>query len=173
MDCGNRSAQTRLIARCGLLCALGALCLMASNLPWGKLACYALASLMLLPPLCVNRPIWALVTALATGILGFLIIGPIHIVPYAAFFAPFLLVKYAIEDRLPGRAGSVARPLVYALWSAGLIALGLTLAPETLGEFGGWLFWLTPAGVLLCYLWNAILTSLIMGFGPKMRRLMT
>ena len=53
------------------------------------------------------------------------------------------------------------------------ISLGLTLAPETLGEFGGWLFWLTPAGVLLCYLWNAILTSLIMGFGPKMRRLMT
>ena len=87
--------------------------------------------------------------------------------PYAAFFAPFLLVKYAIEDRLPGRAGSVARPLVYALWSAGLIALGLTLAPETLGEFWRLAVLADPARVLLCYLWNAILTSLIMGFGPQ------
>ena len=173
MDHINRSTHTRLIARCGLLCALGALCLLMSNLPWGKLACYALASLMLLPILCVNRPLWALLTALATGTLGFFLIGPINILPYAIFFAPFILAKYLIEDRAPPRGAAVVRLLLYTLWSGGVIALGQRLAPEALGAFGGWLFWLTPAGVLLCYLWNAILTSLIMGFGPRMRRMMT
>ena len=73
MDHGNRSAQTRLIARCGpALCALGGAVPDGQQPALGQagLLC-PLASLMLLPPLCVNRPIWALVTALATGILGF------------------------------------------------------------------------------------------------------
>ena len=173
---------SRRIAIGGIAVALNLVFLTVSFLnPVADFALYSMTSLCIALVVCVAGFRTGWIAYATTSLLVFLVLGPLHALPFAVLFGIFPLLKGLLESRLSRRVALVAKILYFSsLLAAGFLLFRTEFETlrmvGTLQRFSEGLsddaVFLLSGGIALVVLmvYDYALTLMIHTFGDRLRK---